>query len=304
MVCNCNATLNNTGTPTCEPLMSVMKKIIIVPLFDDAGVENYIDLTTTLNQAYFTARLNDSDPSQRWYPTPEIKNITSEKADSVFEEMEDASKFFIRQGIRSFAGLMPKQSPAFLGKLEGFRCRQIGVYIIDKDGNLIGSFTETGKLFPIRVDESSWNPTLVFGTDTTVQKIALGFDFHVDENDSDLRMITATDISPVNLNSISGLLDVNAAYSAPSTTSFVAELTLDYGSIINPLVVKGWVAGDFSLYNVTDSLAVTILTVTESPSGTYTFTFAAQTSGDSLRLSATKSGYDTSTLDDTLIVVP
>lgn len=301
MVCNCNATLNNTGTPTCEPLMSVMKRVVIVPLYDDAGVKNYIDLTTTLNQAYFTARINDTDPSQRWYPTPEIKNITSEKADSVFEEMEDASKFFIRQGIRSFLGLMPKQSPTYLGKLEGFRCRQIGIYIIDKDGNLIGSFTETGKLFPIRVDEASWNPVLVFGTDTTVQKISLGFDFHVDENDSDLRMITATDISPVNLNAISGLLDVNAEISNESTTGFTAALTLDYGSIINPLSVKGWVIGDFSLYNEDDALAVTILTVTESPAGTYAFTFAAQGSGETLTLSATKTGYE---FADATILIP
>lgn len=301
MVCDCNATLNNTGTPTCEPLMSVMKKLIIVPIYDDAGVRNYIDLTVTLNQAYFTARINDTDASQRWYPTPEIKNITSEKADSIFETMEDATKFFIRQGLRSFLGVMPKQSPAFLGKLEGFRCRQIGVYIIDKDGNLIGSFTETGKLYPIRVDEASWNPVLVFGTDTTIQKVSLGFDFHIDENDSDLRMITATDITPVNLLALSGLLDVNAETSAPSTTSFKAELTLDYGSIINPILVKNWVIGDFSLYNVNDALAVTIISVTESPAGTYTFTYAAQGTTEVLRLSASKTGY---AFEPVLVTIP
>jgi hypothetical protein len=64
------------------------------------------------------------------------------------------------------------------------------------------------------------------------------------------------------------------------------------------------VAGDFALYNVDDSLAVTILTSTESPAGSYTITYAAQGSGEDLRLTPTKNGYDFSAVVTNLISIP
>jgi len=70
-----------------------------------------------------------------------------------------------------------------------------------------------------------------------------------------------------------------------TTTGFSAKLTLDYGNAKTKLPISGLVAGDFVLYNVTDSAAVTISTCTESPDGTYAFTFTGQTNTDILRLS-------------------
>ncbi|WP_196302365.1 hypothetical protein, partial [Streptococcus pneumoniae] len=60
----------------------------------------------------------------------------------------------------------------------------------------------------------------------------------------------------------------------------------------NKNVLSGLVAGDFALYNVTDSAAVTVGSVAESPDGTYLITFAAQTANDVLRITPTKAGYD------------
>jgi hypothetical protein len=304
MACSCDISLSNTGTPNCVPIQSVIKKLILVPLIADDGTSNYIDLSLTLNQAYFTGKINQADASKRWFPTPEIKNVTSDKADSVFEEFDDASKIFIRQGKRSFTGIMPKQSSTLLGKLENWRCAEFGVFAIDKDGNIIGSAKEDGKLFPIVIDAPSWNPVLIFGTDTTVQKIQLTFDFSLNENDGDLQMITSDEVSPVNALSFEGLLDVLATYSNESTTSFTAELTTAYGTAKTKQPVKALVAGDFSLYNVSDSLSVAIVTAVESPAGTYTITYVAQGSGEDLRLSATKNGYDFSAIDDTLVAIP
>lgn len=304
MSCSCEVSLSNTGTPNCVPIASVIKKLILVPLVADDGTANFVDTTDVLDEAYFTALINHADPSKRWYVTPEIKNVASDKADSVFEEFDDASKVFIRQGKRSFTGIMPQQSPTFLGQLENWRCAEFGVFAIDKDGNLIGVQETVDTLYPIKIDAASWNPTLLFGTDSTIQKIQLTFDFSLDVLDSTLYMIEATEIVPVNLISKEGLLDVNSAISTISTTSFKAALSTKFGSAITKQPVKGLVAADFALYNVDDALAVAIIAAVESPAGTYTFTFIAQGSGEQLRLTPTKNGFDFSAVVTNLIDIP
>ena len=304
MSCSCDVSLSNTGTPNCVPIGSVIKKLVLVSLVADDGTPNFIDTTVPINQAYIDARINDADASKRWYITPDIKNVTSDKADSVFEEFDDASKIFIRQGLRSFTGLMPKQSPTLLGQLENWRCAEFGVFAIDKDGNLLGVQTIADTLYPIQIDAPSWNPTLMFGTDSTVQKIQLTFDFSLNVEDSTLQMITAPEIAPVNLLTVEGLLDVNSTYNTISTTGFKAVLTTKFGTAITKQAVKGLVSGDFALYNVTDLASVTIISATEFPDGTYAFTFAAQTSSDVLRLTPTKNGFDFAPVVANTILIP
>lgn len=314
MSCKCDNTLGNTGTPTCQPIMSVMKNIIVVPRFDSTGARNYIDLTATLNQAYFTGKVNESDPSKRWYPIRDIKNVTSEKGDSIIETFEDQSTVFIQEGVRSFAGLLAKQSPNYLKKIKDYRCTEIDIYVVDKEGNLIGMKTEEGKLFGIMVDNQSWNPTLAFGTDTTVQKILLAFNFEIDEKDENLEMITASDINPVNLLNLSGLLDVYSKVSGISTTGYTLTLTYSYGSVLNKGKVKGLVLADFissvtattaKVRNQTDSTDITISSVTETSDGVYVFVITpAQTSADVLIPFAKKNGFDFADLKLNTVVIP
>ena len=288
--CKCNVSLSNTGKSSCEPIANVIKKIIIVNIYDSTGAKNFVDTTATFNAAYFTGKLNETDASKRWFPTPSILNVTSAKADSVFETFADTSKIFIHEGVRSFEGVMPNLSPAYLGKLKSVRCAEVGIYIVDKDGSLIGATTEAGKLYPIALDTPSWNPTLIFGTDTEKQKINLKFDFSVDASDEDIRMILADDMaSGVSLVNLNGLIDAYVTYSSISLTSFTAKLYTSFGSVVNPITVKGLLQADFTLFK--GLVSVPILTFSENM-GVYTFTFAAQLTGSEITVTPTKTGYD------------
>jgi hypothetical protein len=300
--CKCNLSLGNTGQPNCEPVANATKKIIVVPYFDSLGNINSIDTTATLNKAFFDALTNQVDGSKRWFPLPQIKNVTDEKGDSVFETFEDATMSFIREGVRTFKGIMPKQTPTFLGKIKNYRCSEVGVFLVDKDGNLIGSSIVAGKMNPIRIDAATWNAVLVKGTDTTIQKIMLGFQFHLDELDENLNMILSSEIG-ISVISLTGLLDVYATATGISTTGFTAKLTTDYGSPITPIKVKGLIITDFALFNVSTSAAITITSVVEN-AGVYTFVFPAQASGNILRLTPTKAGFDFSNVVTTVIAVP
>lgn len=270
-VCKCEVGLSNTGLPSCIPIAGVTKRIIMLNYYDNDGNINSVDCSDTFDEAYFAGKVNESDKSKRWYPLPEIKNVEDTKADSIFESFNDGSNLFIQEGTRTFTGLMPKQSPEFLGQLKAARCVKIGVYVIDKDGNLIGNGKVDGKLLPILVDNNTWNPVLMKGTDTTVQKITLTFEYSRLERDEDLRMITADEFT-FDILGIQGVKDVNfvnmTADAGTDSATFTAETI--FGSQCAKVKVQGLDLADFSM-TVNGAPAV-LVSVDETTPGTYTLT--------------------------------
>lgn len=306
--CDCNASLGNTGNP-CTTIFDITHIPIAVPLKDSTGARNKITLSDTLDEAYFTARINDTDPTQRWYPLPGLKNVTDERGEPTLETFEDNSTAFIQQGVRTFNAFIVDGSPYLLGQMETFPCQDFGFYLIDISGNLIGSLgngqdeCDPTYLYPIKVDRQSFVPTFRKKTNTLSQGIMFKFNWDMTEQDRNLRMITASEAG-YDLTLLTGLYNVCAVFSSITQTSFVVELrTMGGGTVINPTLVEGLVIGDFALYNETDSAAVSISTVTES-NGVYTFTFPSQTLGDVLQLTPTKSGYDFTEVVEEDIQIP
>ena len=311
--CSCDATLKNTGTPACKSLMSYAEMLILVPKYGSTGALNFIDLTDTLDQAYFTAKINASDPRDRWYPTPRVKDADSTKAASEFKTFNDASKIKIRDGVRSWSLILTQQTPQFLGQLEAWGCAEFGIYIVDKSENLIGSLKAEGELYPITVDEDTWNPVFAFAKGNDIQMINLSFDIDLIEQDSDLNFISAAELSPVRVINLEGLVDVVSVISSISQTDFSAELKVKgYGSALSPIHVEGLLITDFissvggatgKIRNQTTGLDVTITSVVESPAGTYDINFASQTVGNVLILKPKKNKFDFSLVEKSTITV-
>jgi len=287
--CNCNSGLSNTGRPNCVPLQSVTSKMIMVPLKANDGTLNYIDLTAPLPT--WNDLINEADASKRWFPLPNFENVELPKADSQFEEANSGRMVFLRQGKRSFSGELwaEDSTPTLLGKLQNNRCVDFGVYIVDVNGNLVGSKVNGG-LYPIPVDNPSFNPTFVFATDSTTQKIMLTFDFDRLFDESTMYMITPTEAG-VNFNDLTGLVDVNLTITTSNPTSVSFDAALDYGTALNPILFIGAVSADFACYNNTTASVVAVTSV-ENFDGNYTLTFTAQTSGDLLTFSVDKDGFD------------
>lgn len=287
--CNCDMGLSNTGRPNCLPLQSVTSKLILVPLQDNAGAYNGIDLTSAL--PVWANLVNDTDPSQRWYPLPAFENVELPKAETVFEEANSGRMAYLRQGKRSFSGELwaYDSTPQFLGKLASGRCVDFGVFIVDINGSLIGAKVGTD-LRPIPVDNQSWNPTLMFATDSTVQKIMLAFDWNRYFDESTLWMVTADEASQ-NFNDLKGLLDVNLINPVQvANTSITVDATFDYGTALNPLKFKGALLADFDLYDNTNAAPFVITAVSEPNDGEYVV-LASFVTGDSYTLSVTKAGF-------------
>jgi hypothetical protein len=109
--------------------------------------------------------------------------------------------------------------------------------------------------------------------------------------------LSSADITGISLLNVAGLVDVLSTNVSCSTTVLVVKLRTKYNT-----PVKGLVIGDFydvaggaasKVYNVTDSAALALTSVVESPSGTYTLTMTvAQTVADKIRVTPVKTGFD------------
>lgn len=307
-LCSCDVSLQNTGRPNCYPIIGVQKQFILVPLIAADGTENSVDPLAALNNAFFTALVNQADDSKRWYPTGELKNVAGERGEPVYETFEDQSKILIRQGVRNVTALIIKGSPELSGQLNANQCSTFGVYIIDNNGSLIGKIKNNdGLLYPIAIDAATFNSKFVFTSDSTIQKLMLSFEWSIDERDEDMKMILASDITGINLVNIRGLMNVYAEIVSTSTTAMVVDLKVMQGDIIHETPVEGLLIGDFvssvtgstsKIRNNTDAADITITTVVESTTvaGRYTISYAAQTVSDVLQPLIKKNTLDGTTM--------
>jgi len=307
-LCSCGVSLQNTGTPNCIPVFGVTKQLILVPLIANDGTENSIDPTDTLDSAYVTALINQADDSKRWYPVGPLKNVAGERADALMETFEDGSKVFIRQGVRSFTGLVLKGGPELLNQLNSNRCSSFGAFMIDSNGSLYGKVkNDDGMLYPVEIQADSFYNKLMFTTDTTIQKIMISFEFGIDERDEDLRMILSSSFTGVNLANVRGLINAYVRVVSTGQTSMVVDVYNKYGDFINGSPVEGLLIADFAssvtetgskIRNTTDGADVTLTTVTESTSqaGRYTLAYTSQTVSDVLQPYVKKNGLDGTTM--------
>lgn len=297
--CNCNVGLSNTGRPNCVPLFGITSSLILVPIFDNDGVKNGIDLSATLPT--WSNLVNETDASKRWFPLPEFENVELPKADSQFEEANSGRMVFLRQGKRSFSGELwaDDSTPTLLGKLQNSRCVDFGVYVVDVNGNLIGSEVG-GYLYPIPVDNQSFDPKFAFATDSTTQKIMLGFDFDRLFDESTMYMISVKEAG-IDFTTLEGLKDVNLIGLVCTTTVATFSAKLDYGTAVNKIKYVGATAtADWSIENITQAVTFAPDSVTENPDGTYVLDYSVggtASASDVIKVSVVKTGFSGSATD-------
>jgi hypothetical protein len=292
--CDCNAGLSNTGRPNCVPIFGITSSLIVVPLYANDGTRNGIDLSATLPS--WSGLVNEADASKRWFPLPAFENVELPKADSLFEEANSGRQVYLRQGKRSFTGELwaEDSTPTFLGKLAKSRCVDFGIFIVDVNGNLIGS-QEGGYMYPIAVDNPSWDPKFAFATDSTTQKIMLGFDFDRLFDESTMYMINEEEAGQ-DFTKLNGLVDVNLIGLVATSSSASFEAKLDYGTALNKILYKGAIqSSDWLIKNLTAGTSYAPDSVSESPDGSYVLDYSVSgdiVAGNSVEIEVAKLGYD------------
>jgi len=307
-VCDCNVSLSNTGRPGCVPIFNVINNLILMPLVDNDGADNGIDLATPLNPVYFSGRVNAVDGSQRWYPLPGMEEVDNPRAESIKKEYSSGRTIKIRNGKRSFTGMIVDKdaTPEFNGQLQTVNCVPTGFIAADVDGNGIGNYNaDTNFLSPIPIDDGSWDSVWNWVTDSEPQHILVQFDWARNFNDKNLKMVTVTEAGGQDFTKLEGLIDVvfSNVVATFSTLNTVLDAKFIYGTAPNPIIYKGAdLVTDWSIFNNTTLATVAIDSVTELPDGTYDFGHAVGISiGDSLTITVTKDGFSGST--DTIVQI-
>lgn len=306
--CSCNVGFGNSKVPGCQPIASVAHGLIFVPTFDSTGARNQIDLTSTLNTAYFDALIAQSDQSKRWRPFTSVKmqNVKLERGESQYETFDSGDQVFIQSGDKKFTAVLPRVSPSVIKFFDSGRCNKISAFVVDVEGNLIGNAGTDGYLRPFEITDQSIDAREIPAQDKSSQKIEVRFTFAKTEEDGDIGMITASELAGVDPRTFVGLYDVSGIFSSITTTGFVVDLRTHYGTPLNPIRCEGLVKADFVLTNRGTGATITITTTTENAvtPGKYTFVIPSQTSGHTLKLTFTKAGFNSDELGSQIITIP
>ena len=289
---SCGLGSSNTGIPNGAKPFGVPVSIFVTPLYANDGTENEITLSgLDFDQAFLDGKINETDPSKRWYPIVGIENVASEKAENIVETFNSGNIQIVSEGVRNFAALLPSKPHEYLKQIKNLQCSRVGVYLIDSCGNFLGNNRVSTTLKPMRVAKNTWSAILAWATDTTGQNINLTFNLDKLERDEDAKMIVAQTIT-ADLLGVNGLIDVafidESVSIANDTVTFTAQ-TL-YGGVLNPITVEGLEIADFSV--TVNGIAETIVSIAETD-GTYVLTLTSNiVSTDVIVVNASKNGFE------------
>ncbi len=293
-VCNCPVTIGNTGKPGCVPLLDITKYAFLMNTYAQDGTRNGITIGDVVNQAYITARINEIDPSKRWYPTLKLFGVTDERADPITETIDNID-YITEESPRLFMGMSPKATYVYLAKLKSGECTQLSIYNGDDNNRLSGTVglneLSVPTFYPHIIEDGTFYCRLTKPQVGVVQKVSMQFVYSTLEKDENIDLYTTT-ANFASTAASGGLLDVRASFTNQATTGFTATLTTDYGTANNTVYVKGLLLSDFVLYNNTTLSAVVITSVDEVYDGVYDFVIPAQTALDVLELTDVKNGIE------------
>lgn len=290
IICTCDVAVKHLGLPGCTDQIGIPKRLIFVPTYKDSGALNYIDTTTFgFTQTDWDGLQYNTDSSARYFPLPlDIESVEMKREESVYNTYPSGLKKFVRDGARSFMGILPSIAQQIIGKLKSKGCSKHSVFIVDNNGALVGVEKTIGKLYPMQLSDNSLSAIFDFATDTKNNEVIVKFEFAQNVADEQLSMIPASTVGIDLFTSFNGKIDTNIAQVGTGTTTvIVVDIYTDYGTAKTKIPVEGLVAADLSLYNVTDSATTTISSLAESTTvpGRYTITVTAQTNTDIERLS-------------------
>lgn len=296
----------STGASDCAAIAKVSKRLVWVHETARDGTKNSIPQGTILNLAYFTARINDPDPTKRWNFITLSDNLTDERDTDIQETTDNNVIYNVQDGQRLRTVLLFEGGAKYKKELDKFKCIKLAFFDITLVQQIVGKSIEgSTDLFPRKINQKSLSNRLMPGTETTVEKIEVSFQYDQSEYDGNIEVIEPDSIAnDVNLIELQSPLNVNGAATLITTTDWTLTLTEDYGDFFGPNPVVGWLAADFVFFNTTTSLLIVPVSVIETVpgvSGVYRVVVPAQGAGNNITVNDAKDGFD---LTEVPILIP
>lgn len=259
--CGCSTDLKNTGTPNGYKTFGVVVSKIIVPLMDNTGALNYIDLTLNDLGAELLAKINHADKSKRFYPYTNIHTVTKNQAEATFEEADNGEREKIKDGIKQNSFEMWSKGNHFFSKVVN-GCVPFGEYEVDECGNLRGVLKGT-KLYPRKVNHKSVSKMFMDKTNSTAEKIVITYDYGYLTSDASLWIIERENLNDIEPFELQGMLDVVFSnVSAPTISTISVKLNLEYGNALEKIKVLNAIASNFTVKNKATGVANVVTGIT------------------------------------------
>jgi len=289
--------IGNLGiAPGAIDLKNIVRGILLQTFADD-GSRNVIDFTggeKTLTKVELELHLVDPDISKRWHLLPAFNDADLPKSDTVLDTAPDGTNFRVRDGIRSATIMMKAQDSGLLKGLTTGECGGVAewsVFFIDKCGVIVTEEVDLDIGRPLEIAKSTFDSIYHFANNTIVNDVTINFDIDKFFRDEDITPV-AVDADADILRAV-GVVPVNMAISAITTTGFIATGTFDTGFLGDKALFTGAVAADFDLNELSPAPGtITITTVVETPalSGIYVFVIPTQDTDDVLELTSSATG--------------
>lgn len=282
----CAGYLKNTGVPANVKPFGRIYGMYYVPLVADDGTRNSLDTGAVDLDAELLGKINHADPSKRWYPLLDLKNVTPAQEDANYETDDAGQRFKTLDGRESISFQRWGSTRQEFAQLEDV-CVDFGVVLIDNCGNLLGEWDEVNDLlFPREVNQGSYNANYMNATATESAKIMVEFDYDIISSDADQIMLSVDSFTAVTPLKLKGMIDVNVTVvSVDSATQITVQTNYNYGTVGALLPFKGAVGSDFELFNNTTNASISAPSLaTTAADGQYELTFTAQTAADVVKV--------------------
>ncbi len=287
--CDCETGIMSLGQADCLARPSIITKAIFTGYFKDDSSVNGIDLTTPFTGTQFDAKINETNKKIKWSMTAEISLFTTERADPSTVD-KDGVSYNLFQGARTLSFEILKASPELVGRLNGTNCFDLGMHLVDVDNNLVGLVTRDNYFDPIKLESNGFSK-FRFETNSDTAAVTYNGTWGKYVKDENIRVMPYSEHG-IDFSTKRDLIKVSAKDAASVTTTTAKVSFYQENGTVSGVPYTGLVFGDFTAINTTTSLAVAVTGAVESPDGTYTLTYAAQTTNDLGTITATKAGFD------------
>jgi hypothetical protein len=294
--CGVSGAEANLGIQSGALTFRFAKRFLIMQRVAIDGTINQILASDLVNgvlpASFLEEKLYNSDPTKRWYLTPEIDAYTDARDAPITEQIGNGNSRIVDLGNRPITAMFRTPQESYLRNLQKLECKDLAFYVIDNCGTIGGEFLEGGtSLNPIKIGKDTFYAMPMPGTESTASKIQIQLELDRTFSDGDFDILPNGAIADGNeylLRTAQSMLNVNVAISGITTARFTATLTLEAGNFNKAIKGVGFDTADFALRNNTTPADVVITSVTETvvgSSGVYTFVIPAQTALDNLTLS-------------------
>lgn len=275
--CGCSGGQSNTGISGQQLFGTTVSKLVFDDVASD-GTRNGLDLNAADLGQELLDKINHQDPTKRFYPIHELKNVAPEKADPTTWTADDGYEVKLLEGIKSQNHLIVGASPQFYNKVKSM-CGAQSEILVDDCGNLQGvKDSKTGDtLYGRRINNLSYNADFMNKTNSDPSQIMMSYQYNRIDGDNKLWLIPSSEFGAFDPLDLKGMLDVNITATPLTNTTIQIDTTFDYGTATTLKPWIGALAADITVKNLTSGSDPVVDTVVADATvdGRYVITISA-----------------------------